>query len=98
MKCHPVDSGEASPAERISDIKNLLNWNCGLDNANDREDNFTTDIESHIEQDNGMEDPECLGQLEVSATQILPDMFTTLYCKLMITISLTTMPEALYSK
>jgi len=43
-----------------------------LDNPNDSEDDFAADVESDIEHDNGIQDPECPEQLVVSAAPNVP--------------------------
>jgi len=55
---HPVDSDEHSVPESISDTVDWLNRNGDLDNPNNSEDNCAPDVESDIQQDNGIEDPE----------------------------------------
>jgi len=57
----------ADVPESISDTEDWLNWNGDLDNPNDSEDDCAADIESTIEQDNSIEDPECPEQRAVSA-------------------------------
>jgi len=51
---NPVQSDEDSARERISDPNDWLNWNGNLDNPNDTEDDCMADVESDIEQGNGM--------------------------------------------
>jgi len=58
MNRQPVKSDEDSSPEIISDTENCLNWNCDLDNPNDREDDCAADNEFNIEDNNGIEDPE----------------------------------------
>jgi len=53
----PVLSDEDSIPESISDMDNGLVWNSNLDNPTDSEDDYKADIESHIEPENGIEDP-----------------------------------------
>jgi len=65
---HPVESNENCTPESTSETADWLNWNVDLDNPNDSEDDCTADTESHIEQDNGIEDAECPDQQVVSAT------------------------------
>jgi hypothetical protein len=43
---YPVESDEASAPESISQIDHCLNWNGDLDNPNDSEDDWATDVES----------------------------------------------------
>jgi len=69
---HPVDSDMDSAPESISDTKDWLNWNGDLDDPNDNEDDCTADFDSDIEQDNGIEDPECPQQRDVSAAPNVP--------------------------
>jgi len=52
--------------------KNWLNGNDDLDNPNDSEDDCGADVQSDIEQDNGMEDPECAEPRDVSAAPNVP--------------------------
>jgi len=52
---HPAESDKDSSPESISDTKNWLNWNGGLDNPNDSEDDWEADNESDIELENGSE-------------------------------------------
>jgi len=65
---HPVKSDEESTPQSILDIEDWLNWNGDLDNPNHTEEDCTPDVESDIEQDNGLKDPECPEQRDVSAT------------------------------
>jgi len=65
MNHQPVDSDGYSTPETIADTDNWLNYNGDLDNPNDSKDNGAADIESDIEADNGIEDPECPEQPEV---------------------------------
>jgi len=65
---HPVDNYEDSAPESISDSKDQLTWNGDLDNPNDTKDDGTADVESDIEQGNGINDPECPEQRDVSTT------------------------------
>jgi len=62
INCHPLDCDEDSAPESISDTKNWLHWDGDLDNPNDSEDNCVAEVESDIEQDNGIEDPEFRAQ------------------------------------
>jgi hypothetical protein len=72
MKCLTVESDEDSAPECISDTDDWLNWNGDLHNPSDSEDDCTADIESDMEQDNGINDPESSGQRDASAA---PTMF-----------------------
>ena len=67
INCHPVESNEDSAPESISDTEDWLNWKGDLENPNDSEDDCAADIESDREQDNSIEDMECLEQRDVSA-------------------------------
>jgi len=69
---HPVESDEDSAPEIISDTDDWLNWNCDLDNPIDSEEDCAADDESNIEQNNGIEDPECPEQQDVSAAPNVP--------------------------
>jgi len=55
---HPVESDDDSAPDSISDIEDWLNWNGDLDNSNDSEDDCAADVESDMDQDNSIEDPE----------------------------------------
>jgi len=69
---HPVESDDDSAPESISDTDDWLNWNGDLDNPNDREDDCAADDESDIGPNNGIEDPECPEQQDVSAAPNVP--------------------------
>jgi hypothetical protein len=69
---HPVESDEDSAPESISDTDDWLNWHGDLDNPNASEDDCTVDDESDIEHNNGIEDPECPAQQDVSAALNVP--------------------------
>jgi len=71
---YPVESDEDSAWESISDTDDWLNWNGDLYNPNDSEDNCAADDESDIEPNNGVDDSECPGQQEVSATPNVPGL------------------------
>jgi len=71
---HPVENDEDSAPESISDTEDWLNWNGDLDNPNDSEDDCAVDVESNIEQDNSIEDPECPEQQDVSEVPNVPDL------------------------
>ena len=64
---HQFESEEDSAPETISDKEDWLHWNGDLDNPNDSKDDCAADIESDIEQDNSIEDPERPQQWDVSA-------------------------------
>jgi hypothetical protein len=71
---HPVESDEDSAPESISDTEDWLNWNGDLDNPNDSEDDCAADVESDMEQDNTIEDPESPEQRDVSAAPNVPGL------------------------
>ena len=64
---HPVEHNDDSAPGSISDTDDLLNRNGDLDNPNESEDDCTADDESDIGPNNGIEDPECPEQQDVSA-------------------------------
>ena len=64
---HPVNSDGDSAPETISDTENWLIWDADLGNPNDYNDDCAVDVESHIGQDQGIEDLECPQQWDVSA-------------------------------
>jgi len=53
---------------------NWFNWIGDLDRPTDREDNWVAAGESDLEQDIGIEDPECLDLWDVSATPNVPGL------------------------
>jgi len=65
---HPVECDEDSATDSIPDTDNRLNWNWDLDNRNDSEDNCVADVESDLQQDNSIENTECLEQQDGSGT------------------------------
>jgi len=69
---HRVKNHEYSTPENIWDTQNWRNRNGDLDNPNVSEDNSQEDLESHIEQDNGIEDLKCPEQQNVSAPPNVP--------------------------
>ena len=69
---HPVEDDEDSTPECISDTEAWLNWNGDLHNPNDTEDDCAADDESHIEQGNGIEDPQYPLQRDVSSAPNVP--------------------------
>jgi len=71
---HLVESDEDSAPDSIPDTEDWLNWNWDLDNPNDSEDNCAANVESDIEQDNSIEDPECPEQRNLSATPNVPGL------------------------
>ena len=64
-----MECDEDNTPQSISYTENWLNWNGDLKYAKDSEDDCTADVESDIEEDNGMEDPESPQQRDVSAAQ-----------------------------
>jgi hypothetical protein len=62
----PVDSYDDSTPESFSDTHDWLNWNGDLDTQNDSEDDCAADDESDIGPNNGIDDPECPEQQDVS--------------------------------
>jgi len=71
---YPVESDMDSAPEIISDTNDWLNWNGYLDNPKDSEADCAVDNESHIEYNNGIEDPECPAQQNVSAVPNVPGL------------------------
>jgi len=71
---HPVESEDNSAPESISDTDDWLNWNGDLDNPNDSKDDCAADDESDIGPNNGIEDPECPEQQDVSAAPNVPGL------------------------
>jgi len=71
---HPVESDDDSAPQSISDTNDWLNWNGDLDNPNDSEEDCAADDESDIEHNNGIEDPECSEQQDVSAPPNVPGL------------------------
>jgi len=69
---YPVESDNDSAPESISDTDDWLNWNGDLDNPIDCEEDCVSDDESDIEQNNGIEDPECPEQQHASAAPTVP--------------------------
>jgi len=74
IKRHPVESDDDSAPQSISDTDDWLNWNGDLDNPNDSEEDCAADDESDIEHNNGIQDPECSEQQDVSATPNVPGL------------------------
>jgi hypothetical protein len=72
INCHAVDSDEDSIPESILDTKNSLSWDGDLDNPYDSEDDCVSDVESHIEHDNGIENLECPEHQDVRAAPNVP--------------------------
>ena len=71
---HPVESDEDSAPECILDTEHWLNWNGDLDALNDSEGDSRVDVESDIEQDNSIEDPDSRQQQDVSAAPNIPGL------------------------
>jgi len=71
---HPVESDDDSATESISDTNDWFNWNGDLDNPIDSEEDCAVDDESDIEHKNGIEDPECPEQQDVSAAPNVPGL------------------------
>jgi len=71
---HPVESDDDSAPDSISDTEDWLNWNGDLDNPNDSEEVCAAADESDIEHNNGIEDPECPEQQDVSAAPNVPGL------------------------
>ena len=69
---HPVERDNESAPESISDTEDWLNWNGDIDHQNGSEDDCAADIESNIQQDNSIEDPERPDQRDVSTTPNIP--------------------------
>jgi hypothetical protein len=69
---HPVKSDEDSTPESISDTEDWLDWNGDLDNPNVSEDDCVADVESDMDQDNSINDPESPEQQDVSAAPNVP--------------------------
>jgi len=61
-----IPSDEDSAPESILDTEDWINWNGDLDNPNDGKDDCMADVESELEQDNSIGDPECPEQQDVS--------------------------------
>jgi len=74
INCHPVERDDDSVPESISDTDVWLNWNGDMDNPNDSEDDCGSDDESDIDLNNGIEDPECPEQQDVSASPNVPGL------------------------
>ena len=69
INCRPVESDEDSACESISDTQDWLNWNADLGNPNDSEDDCGVDVESDLELDDIIEDPDNPEQRDVRATR-----------------------------
>ena len=71
---HPVESDNDCAPQSISDTEDWLNWNGDLDNPNDIEEDCAAADESDIEHNNGIEDPECPEQQNMSAAPNVPGL------------------------
>ena len=71
---HPVQSNEDSAPKSVPDTDDWLNWNGDLDNPNDREEDCAAEDESDIEHNNGIDDPQCPEQQDVSAAPNVPGL------------------------
>jgi len=67
INSHPVESDDDNAPESISDTEDWLNWTGDLDNPNDSEEDCAAADESDIECNNGIEDPECPEEQDMSA-------------------------------
>jgi len=76
---HPVKSDESSLPESISDTKDWLDWNGDLVNPNDSEEDCAADVESDIEQGNGVKDLEHTEQWDVSAVPNIPGLIRPIW-------------------
>jgi len=68
IKRHSMESDEESAPARMSDAANWLNWNIDLDTPNYSEDDCVAYVQSDIERDSDIKDPETPEQWDVSAT------------------------------
>jgi len=71
---HPGESDEDSACESILDTDDCLNWNGELDYPIDSEEDCAADNESDIEQNDGIEDPECPVQQDMCAAPNVPGL------------------------
>jgi len=71
---HPVEGKDGSPSDFISDTDDWLNWNGDLDNPDHSENDSAADDESDIGPNNGLEDPYCTEQQDVSAAPNVPGL------------------------
>jgi len=72
IKRHPVEIDQDSTPETNSDADDWLHWNGALHDPNDSFDDCMAEVDSHIEQDNGIEDQESPKQRDVTATPNIP--------------------------
>jgi hypothetical protein len=70
----PVESDQDSIPESISDTEDWLNWNGDLDNPNDSEDDCAAGVESDMDQENGIEDPESPEQQDEMTAPNVPGL------------------------
>jgi hypothetical protein len=56
------------------DTEDWFNWNGDLDNPNSSEDNWAADVESDMDQDNTINDPESPEQRDVIAISRIPEL------------------------
>jgi hypothetical protein len=71
---HQVESDDDCATGSISDREDSLNWNCDFDNPIDSEDDCAADDESNLKPNNGIQDPECSEQQDVSAAPNVPGL------------------------
>jgi len=64
----PVERDEDSAPDSISDTEDRLHWNGDMDNPIDSKEDCAADDKSDREYNNGIEDPECPEQQDVSTT------------------------------
>jgi hypothetical protein len=69
---HLVECDKDSTPERILDTEDWLTWNGDLDNSNGSDDDCVVDVESDMEQDNGIENLACQEQHDGSAAPNVP--------------------------
>ena len=56
------------------DTEDWLNWNGDIDNPNDSEDDCGADIESNLEQNSSIEDPEYPEQRDIKTVPNVPGL------------------------
>jgi hypothetical protein len=76
---HPVGSHEDSVLESISDAQYWLHWDGELDHRNNCAVDWAADLESDIDQDNVIEDPECPELQDVTATPNVPRLIGSIW-------------------
>jgi hypothetical protein len=74
INCYPVESDEPSAPDSILATEFGLNWNCNLDNQHESDNDSVADIDSDIQQDYGIKDPECPEKRDVSAAPSVPGL------------------------